>query len=717
MDLIFYKTGFDITKNGVYDDLDDYLGSLEFFSVPGYKYVEPSLAVTVKIPYDSHQRKKTFDYCAMVDGSEVYYYYVTNMKWRGKETLELSLAFDTLNTYWSEIKSGLTDETHITRRFKDRYIAGETVAYPVVDNKQEDFSSVPMDRKSITKVNPLSSTQKWYLAYMTDYSQTESNLSENPVTCYAIPENQIKYQSGLTGDKTWSTAMWSQEGAWGTDYEEEPDFACQVWDNGTKIFDFSFDPSTRKTWVAILWSATNKRFYLKYSYFYSGTSGDTIYIKEEEGDQIVFTHCRRIYNQDYARVDSIDTQKTSSIMAQGNLSKGSYVTLDAGQPYYALDSFQTWYAKYKTNSTLVKLREIPYAPFPEVYANGALVIPDGWSIKNMCLRFDGTRFSEITLRTVDAVNMEALTKDEVIDQIDEGLYETKMLNSAYNLTKFAYDTQTWAVEPERLTSFDDAGKGKVVVNYKVSDGMDNGSIFRFQNDQTQDTDFGEFMVVDKSTDLPYFTNEYLNYLRYGKKIDEKNARYSLNSSMLSSGGSLLSTMASGAFGLGSTGASGLTGGVIGGVLGMGGSVISIVKAVDTYRDEINSKIDAYTHQASSVSGTSDVSLFNVYSGNKLLLINYAPKQDVKDMLLDYFRFYGYADDCYAVPDFNSRRWVDYVKCEPVFQNDMVWNDFLDDIKARMEAGFHVFHRVDGNYDLKIKQENWETSLWTWAHQE
>lgn len=713
MDLIFYKTGFDITKNGVYDDLDDYLGSLDFFSVPGYKYVEPSLAVTVKIPYDSHQRKKTFDYCAMVDGSEVYYYYVTNMKWRGKETLELSLAFDTLNTYWSEIKSGLTDETHITRRFKDRYIAGENAAYPVVDNKQEDFSSVPMDRKSIAKVNPLSSTQKWYLAYMTDYSQTESNLSENPVTCYAIPENTTNIQTKRNGSVSWDSAMFSANKAFATTYALDPDFTMEVWTGNTKTYDFAFEPSKdRTTWVYVLWSENLKKFYVKYCYW----SNTKIYIAEKEGDKIVFTSCKKMYNQDWDFADSISP--TGSVQPQaGEIAVDSYITVDAGGQFATLMRFKEWYDAYKTNSTLVKLREIPYAPFPEVYANGALVIQDGWEISNQRLKFTGSAFSEITLRTVDAVNMEALTKDEVIDQTDEGFYETKMLNSAYNLSKFVYDTQTWAVQPERLTSFDDAGKGKVVVNYKVSDGMDNGSIFRFQNGQTQDTDFGEFMVVDKSTDLPYFTNEYLNYLRYGKKIDEKNAKWTLVSSFLSSGGSILSNVASGAFGASAMAAGGgMAGGVIGGILGAVGSVVSIAKTVDTYRDEINSKIDAYTHQASSVSGTSDVSLFNVYSGNKLLLMKYAPKQEVKDMLLDYFRFYGYADDCYAVPDFNSRRWVDYVKCEPVFQNDMVWNDFLGDIKARMEAGFHIFHRVDGNYDLKIKQENWETSLWTWAHQ-
>lgn len=713
MDLIFYKTGFDITKNGVYDDLDDYLGSLDFFSVPGYKYVEPSLAVTVKIPYDSHQRKKTFDYCAMVDGSEVYYYYVTNMKWRGKETLELSLAFDTLNTYWSEIKSGLTDETHITRRFKDRYIAGETVAYPVVDNKQEDFSSVPMDRKSITKVNPLSSTQKWYLAYMTLYAQSDESLTKNPVNCFAIPEKDTYMERGGT------TLTWTS-GQFGT---SNVAFAVTSLDNPT----FKISLSNGMTialgdyckWAVIIYHGSSKNFEVKYR-IYDTTNKRWVCNYQSNITSIVFKSCMDVYQQDYTAMDEIKTgvEDNNNDLSGNEMSYDTPTHINAGAEGILLTNFQEWYTAHKTNSTLIKLREIPYAPFLESYNVDKLVLPENWVYYGGTMRFVGNAFSENVLETVDAVNMEALTKDEVIDQVDEGLYETKMLNSAYNLSKFVYDTQTWAVQPERLTSFDDAGKGKVIVSYKVSDGIDNGSIFRFQNDQTQDTDFGEFMVVDKSTDLPYFTNEYLNYLRYGKKIDEKNATWNLVSTIFSSVGGGLNSVASGAFGGSSmTEGGGMAGGIVGGMLALANAAVQIIKTVDTYRDEINSKIDSYTHQASSVSGTSDVSLFNVYSGNKLLLINYAPKREVKDMLLDYFRFYGYADDCYAVPDFNSRRWVDYVKCEPVFQNDMVWNDFLGDIKARMEAGFHVFHRVDGNYDLKIKQENWETSLWKWAHQE
>lgn len=107
MDLFFYTTNFDITKNGVYEGLSVYLKSLKpTYTLLDYKYIQPALSVSVKVPFESHQmnKKNLGDYCMMVDGDaqedQVYFFYfVTNIKWRGAETVELTLALDTLNTF------------------------------------------------------------------------------------------------------------------------------------------------------------------------------------------------------------------------------------------------------------------------------------------------------------------------------------------------------------------------------------------------------------------------------------------------------------------------------------------------------------------------------------------------------------------------------------------------------------------------------------------
>lgn len=120
---------------------------------------------------------------------------------------------------------------------------------------------------------------------------------------------------------------------------------------------------------------------------------------------------------------------------------------------------------------------------------------------------------------------------------------------------------------------------------------------------------------------------------------------------------------------------------------------------------MNSKIDAYQHQASSVAGNSDVSLLNMYSGNTLRVVTYEPIDTFEEMLYQYFRLYGYATDEYAIPNFATRHWIDYIQCEPAFSGDMLWNDFKDDIASRMQLGFRVFHQNDLTYDLTCSKGN------------
>lgn len=200
MNLFFYKTTFDIGKNGVYENLQNYLQALNpTYQLLDYKYVEPALTVTVKLPISSHQFKKSFlgDYCMMVS-DVTYYYYVMDSKWRGAETLEVTLGLDSLNTFWSTIKNTLTSETHITRRFKDRWkIRNTDEVYPVVDSYPESFSTLPMKRVSNEPL--ISDALKWYLVYFTKYDQSTSDLASNPVSCYCLPEKAVAIKTKTKG--------------------------------------------------------------------------------------------------------------------------------------------------------------------------------------------------------------------------------------------------------------------------------------------------------------------------------------------------------------------------------------------------------------------------------------------------------------------------------------------------------------------------------------
>lgn len=747
MTLTFYKTGFDVTKNGVYEHLIDYIGDGwfgDYVLKMEYKHIDPALSVTVKLPINSHQftKKNIGDYCVAVDESgAVYLYYVMNCQWKGSETLLVTLGLDTLNTFWDGIQSGLTDETHITRRFKDRFYVSKStdeVAYPQIDRKDEDFGTVPMVCSSRTAVNPSSSVKRWTLVYRTDYEQTSENLAQNPVSCFAIPSAQTPI-TATSGTVTWSAGLFTTHKVFflGANLLDEGDsFACSFYVDGTKQ-EISFDRSSmdyteddRDVAVAIVWSEDYKKWYVKRIH-HSGDSDGMVQIYELTGD-IVFGQCKRLYEQDPDTDTLIETYKLGQFYQKADWTNP--YTLNASQSSTSLISFTEWYKTNKTDARLIKIRELPYAPFEERYKpNGTLVMPSGWSVFGNVLKFTGTAFGNNFLANTAGHPIATLKQADVADGDHDISRETKLYNSAYYGDKLVYDTASWVAKWENFNG------GKLTrdtlqlsINYAVSDGMDNGqmwSIYGIGSSGTSfayDTDYGWALVAEKNTDIPYYNNEYLNYLRYGKNIDEKAANLNIASSVVSGIGSAASTVASFAFSGATVGSAGgpfgaSSGAVMGAIVGLAATTMSVAKTVSTAYDAINSKIDAYTHQASSVSGTSDLSLFRLYAGNKLVNIVYEPYPEIRQMLYDYFRLYGYADDEYAIPT-STRRWVDYFKCEPVFSGDLLWNDFLDDIKARMSIGFRVYHYVGWGqsqanrkpYDLRQAKENWETSMWEWA---
>ena len=75
-----------------------------------------------------------------------YYYFVVNMDWKAKMTLRLQLSMDTLTTFWGAIREGLTQNTHVTRRYFDRWKRVGTKLYPLIDEHPEDITQPYMLR-------------------------------------------------------------------------------------------------------------------------------------------------------------------------------------------------------------------------------------------------------------------------------------------------------------------------------------------------------------------------------------------------------------------------------------------------------------------------------------------------------------------------------------------------------------------------------------------
>ena len=693
MILKFYRTNLRPELNGVYEELESYLNSLNpRLTIPDYKYIEPDLTTSIKINYNSHE----FDnfgignFLRASDEDKVYYYFITGCHWRGKETLMLDLALDTLNTYWEDISNRITKNSHITRCFRDRYVvtADKSKAIPVIDKQPESITTPPLIQ--ISK-NVLGEQAHWYLIYKTYYpTEDEKKLSKNPVTCYALSEKEIPIKPG--SDEV--TASELNDAYW-----------YALIDNGSKLAAYKEDGSTVNMTAGVS----------SIVYFYREGSNIVAIQLINTGDRIIktivtatklkITETNAYYLQMSSKPVWTGADPTASDYYNIRNSENKDFPVGISTASH-LTAFKAYYELNKTDPTLIKILELPYAPFDySLDSEGNFICPAGWELLGGVLRLTTAEDFRSEVSMLAHYVPSSLTKENVdVSAIRKLDYETKLYNSNYFSHKLVYDDKSWADKPEYITDpskFDN--QMHVYFNYSTS--MDSSMLFEISGvNEDEDTDFANIILSQRSTEIPYYTNEYLNYLRYGKAVDERNRNVQIASAVIGAGGSTLSSAATAAFGLHKAG--------FGVFTGLATGILNTVTTIISANDQINAKIDQYTHQSSNINGASDLSIFKKYGKNKLIDIVYQPVDELRKSIADYFSLYGYSTDIYAKP-VCTRYWWDYFVVDADFGSDRVWTEFADDIKNRMSAGFNIFHYHDGVYMTLRERENWETKLVDW----
>ena len=707
MNLTFYNTGFRPEYNGVYEDIETYLNTLTPTYSTEYKWIEPALNVVIKIDASSHQfdNRNIGNFVRATDGTNIWYYFVMNCQWRGKETLLLELGLDSLNTFWKDLK--FSKESHITRRYKDRFENNRKgQGLPVVDAYPEEIHTPPQIRK--TK-EVICDTEKWYLIYKTDYVQT-NELSENPVSCYTCAETKQTLLTHNVGTVSWTAASMTDR-LWYALYGRACD-GFQIKIGNQTITINTANETTEQNYLYFYKESNTVVKLISVSFFNQGT----VQIRPFSGPKIEFINAQFVYSQSSDRpADPIDAAEAGKILV--GLDDSTKVLIMAGAALADLLPFSEWYKLNKTDARLVRIVELPYAPFQKkVDANGKLNIPEGWTPEGALLKLTDPN---IEFKNVIASKTIQIPKLDINDFTPQHAplgpaYEPKLYNSTFSSFKFVYDSNVYAFNPEEnptpwVSPYD------ATITFHYSTTLDNTLAFEFATNLNQTQDYGEFLISNRSNSLPYYTNEYLNYLRYGKAIDEKQANLSTAGAVASGAGASISAAASVAAGIGLATGKGSTFGAVGAAVGfavgVAAAVINVARNVSSSWDAINSKIDQYEHQASNNRGNSDVSIFDVYGKNKLLYMTYEPREEFKNSLYDYFRYYGYACDEYGdIKQMYSRVYSDYFVVSPVFQDSLLWNSFKEDIETRLKLGIRVYHYKNG-YDFELTYENWEKEIY------
>ena len=701
--LTFYQCEITPEKNCVVDDITSYLNSLASNVVDNFQYIKLDLDLYIKInSSQTNVANFNYNYVAVKnsDVSKVYYYFIIGSpKWISQNTIQLQLSLDTLNTFKNDLT--WTDKTNITRQHKDRFIQGATttsqgkVFKRKIDSYDEGFSPAKY-YDSGTSIRNSSADYDWYLVY-----RNKEDLNANstvPMDCFLCASEEINLNISVNNT--------------GIQFNN--------YNIGDSLYAFAKDNTTFTTTIkGTSYTISASGLYKGIAFFRLENGTNIAHVLKDDGSVIITnigntaltdvtaTVKVRVCRSFIPEVDASSLYTYYSVL--GQVEARNYSTITIGQTSATLLSIDSI---DRTDTRIVKIIKMPYAPFTLEFSNNKLNIPAGWTYSGGYLLLNdlNTEFLNIVEGNDDLSNYVSLTvvpADLGKNKTNNIKYESKLYNSSFFSLKYIYDNFEKEFLLERYTAR--TTFPGVLIRFKQSNNISSNSIFRFDTvngTYKEPTLYGQFLNVNRQNEVALYNSDYLNYIRNGYNYDKKAATQQLVSGLIGTG-------------LGIAGAAASVFLPAAGVVGAAGaisfatsSVSSLVSTINTAisnEQAIQQKLDTAKRSAASVSNTEDLNLLSYYNGNRLIRYTEDINDNIKQGLYNLFRLTGYACNDYGIPNINSRLYYNFLQCKADFEEtDWTYGkSFLDDIKAKYEIGVTYFHKVDNSYDFQQTKENFE----------
>lgn len=755
-----YQTVLTPARNALVDDLEAYLNSLTpTFTDLTFQYIKLGLDINIKVPMPQGviSGHSLGNYVRIEQDNKVWYYFIMNTDWKSTNAVELKLSVDSINTFRNDLT--FTDKTLVGREHGNRILRQPGGAYFIrtIDKVSEQIPANKINTWEGTSINQPRLSYDWYLIYKTRNNLSPDNPS-NPIDCFLCANKRLK----ISNDSTVSSKTYTY-----ADFNEGVYYYFNDLDNNTGIVnDYtigskvtvvtnitytnnvpSFTRAERTIRGIVLYRTGNKLYYAyqfdNYIAYWNDSPGPSHVVLSTiaptgfsnpsvsslPGKPMATTNSITITKGNFFRYSSVYYPIPEQAYINANQTMAAYIGQTAvyTNTYTDID---------KTDSRIVKIIKLPYAPCNITYGNGIYTFPSEWTYSNGYMKLNDSSLStEFLNERINGVNVPELYIREpnvcsVTDPKDIK-YESKLYHSDFYDFKFVYDSFVRDIKLENYETdmFDTSYVWKpnlttIDIDFKPTNTINSKFAFRFEtylSDPSGNYDFAsynttldyeKYLLISRNNEETIFNNDYLNYIRTGYNYDKKSKQEQSTKSWLLGGLQL-------AAGVASFAASAYTGGVsaAAGIALVSGAISTFASNAYTQASNersMQSKLASLAAQSSNVAGSDDVDLLSFYNENRLQIIKYRTEELQEQALYNLFFYCGYKRDQMKIPNTDSRYWFNFVQCKPVFTEEGVtpYNDYIADVKSRYEAGVTIYHHhpFGTQWDWQQQYENWESSV-------
>ena len=769
-----YQTVLTPARNALVDDLDQYLSwSTLTYSNDAFQYIKLGLDLTIKInnAQDKISGHSLGNYVRIEQDNKVWYYFIMNTDWKSANTVELKLSIDSINTFRNDLT--WSDKTSIQREHEDRFYKqpNSNILIRRIDPEKEQINSEKtlMDSFRISQANK---NFDWYLIYKTRDDLSPSNPN-NPINCYTIASEPLTIsKSGGGASRTLTTAdlpegqynyvlandnpVGSFKAQCDINYDgRSHKFVDRIFVIGGEVCEIYED--TASSSIGAPTNGYQEKIYRLNNFKFVNIGSSVSIVMDvtflRNGAYHSYTgspHDVSFPGYVFNRIDKFSAWSCSNGVPSIFVNNLNFtrVTYDGNIPFQYAQTLITDKTMYgigkevtrstipfssvdKTDSKIIKIIKLPYAPCNITYSNGVYNFPSEWTYDTGYMKLNDASLSTEFENDIGRVYFPELFHTETAQptQLKNFDRESKLYHSDFYNFKLVYDSFVREIALERIDTSDfskattwDMASTFLPVKFKPTNTINSKFAFKIDYgawdeahyfaEYRQSFDYEDYLLISRNNEETIFSNDYLNYIRTGYNYDKKAKEQQTNQNYLLAGVQL-------AAGVASFAASAYTGGIsaAAGISLVSGAITTLSSAAynkSQSENSMQSKLANLAAQSTAVMGSDDVDLLSYYNGNRLEIKKYDTISQQKEALYKLFFYCGYSHNVIAKPNIRSRYWFNFIQCKPIFNEEGAtpYNDYLDDVKSRYQAGVTVYHHHYDTirWDWEQKYENWEVDF-------